>query len=124
MTPTDTKYHTYPTTPERPRDGEPCGHPGCLSHVSHPCEMCGRIGGYPVTPEAPITREEIERLKAIITALTTDDAVYQSASVGTAATRQRRGTRRGARWELRRERRRERQSAEGIYGRQLESLAR
>ena len=28
------------------KDGEPCGHPGCLSHVSHPCEGCGRIGGY------------------------------------------------------------------------------
>ena len=27
------------------RDGEPCGHPGCLSHVSHPCEGCGRVGG-------------------------------------------------------------------------------
>jgi hypothetical protein len=25
--------------------GEPCGHPGCLSHVTHPCEGCGRIGG-------------------------------------------------------------------------------
>lgn len=23
----------------------PCGHPGCLSHVSHPCEGCGRLGG-------------------------------------------------------------------------------
>jgi hypothetical protein len=21
----------------------PCGHPGCLSHLSHPCEGCGRI---------------------------------------------------------------------------------
>ena len=20
------------------RDGEPCSHPGCLSHISHPCE--------------------------------------------------------------------------------------
>jgi hypothetical protein len=30
------------------RDGQPCPHPGCLSHVSHPCEGCGRIGGrYP-----------------------------------------------------------------------------
>jgi hypothetical protein len=29
-------------------DGEPCDHPGCLSHVSHPCEGCGRIGGRPV----------------------------------------------------------------------------
>lgn len=27
------------------KDGEPCGHRGCLSHLSHPCEGCGRIGG-------------------------------------------------------------------------------
>lgn len=27
------------------KDGEPCGYPGCLNHVSHPCEGCGRIGG-------------------------------------------------------------------------------
>ena len=27
------------------RPGEPCNHPGCLSHVSHPCEGCGRIAG-------------------------------------------------------------------------------
>lgn len=26
-------------------DGEPCSHVGCLNHVSHPCEGCGRIGG-------------------------------------------------------------------------------
>lgn len=26
-------------------DGVPCGHAGCLSHLSHPCEGCGRIGG-------------------------------------------------------------------------------
>jgi len=26
-------------------DGVPCGHPGCLSHRSHPCEGCGRIAG-------------------------------------------------------------------------------
>lgn len=26
-------------------DGVPCGHAGCLSHVSHPCEGCGRIWG-------------------------------------------------------------------------------
>lgn len=25
--------------------GEPCGHPGCLQHSSHPCEGCGRING-------------------------------------------------------------------------------
>lgn len=27
------------------RDGEPCSHKGCLSHITHPCERCGRIGG-------------------------------------------------------------------------------
>ncbi|MCA9872181.1 MAG: hypothetical protein KC441_00940 [Anaerolineales bacterium] len=28
--------------PSTLRDGEPCGHPGCASHISHPCEGCGR----------------------------------------------------------------------------------
>jgi len=27
------------------RDGDPCHHSGCLHHISHPCEVCGRIGG-------------------------------------------------------------------------------
>jgi hypothetical protein len=27
------------------KEGEPCKHPGCLSHMTHPCEGCGRIGG-------------------------------------------------------------------------------
>jgi len=27
------------------REGEPCEHIGCLSHVTHPCEKCGRIAG-------------------------------------------------------------------------------
>lgn len=26
-------------------DGEPCQHRGCLNHVTHPCEGCGRIAG-------------------------------------------------------------------------------
>ena len=26
-------------------EGEPCKHPGCKSHVSHPCEGCGRQWG-------------------------------------------------------------------------------
>lgn len=26
-------------------DGESCGHPGCLNHVTTPCEWCGRIAG-------------------------------------------------------------------------------
>lgn len=31
--------------PKNLKDGEPCGHPGCLHHITHPCEGCGRIGG-------------------------------------------------------------------------------
>lgn len=27
------------------KDGEPCHHRGCLSHITHPCEGCGRIAG-------------------------------------------------------------------------------
>ena len=27
------------------KDGVPCNHPGCLSHINHPCEKCKRIGG-------------------------------------------------------------------------------
>lgn len=30
---------------ERLQEGEPCHHPGCLSHVTHPCEGCGRVAG-------------------------------------------------------------------------------
>jgi hypothetical protein len=26
-------------------DGVPCAHRGCLHHVTHPCEGCGRIAG-------------------------------------------------------------------------------
>lgn len=24
---------------------QPCSHPGCLNHVTHPCEDCGRVAG-------------------------------------------------------------------------------
>jgi hypothetical protein len=27
---------------------KPCEHPGCLNHIFHPCEGCGRIGGMAV----------------------------------------------------------------------------
>jgi hypothetical protein len=27
------------------KESEPCDHAGCLSHLSHPCEGCGRISG-------------------------------------------------------------------------------
>jgi hypothetical protein len=35
------------------REGEPCGHPGCLSHRTHPCEGCGRIGGKTIIAKPP-----------------------------------------------------------------------
>ena len=25
------------------KPGQPCNHPGCCNHISHPCEGCGRI---------------------------------------------------------------------------------
>jgi len=25
-------------------NGEPCYHKGCINHITHPCEVCGRIG--------------------------------------------------------------------------------
>lgn len=27
------------------KDGIPCYHIGCLNHISHPCEGCGRVNG-------------------------------------------------------------------------------
>jgi hypothetical protein len=39
------------------KDREPCNHPGCLNHTTHPCEGCGRIGGVSIriNPWKPIT---------------------------------------------------------------------
>ncbi len=35
------------------QDGEPCDHKGCLNHRTHPCEGCGRIGGFPIVKTRP-----------------------------------------------------------------------
>ena len=32
--------------------GVPCNHPGCLNHITHPCEGCGRYGGMSWLPMA------------------------------------------------------------------------
>jgi hypothetical protein len=41
------------------KEGVPCEHPGCLSHLSHPCEGCGRTGGFLLLPsEESIKQEE------------------------------------------------------------------
>ncbi len=44
----DIKYDRY----------KPCTHKGCLSHISHPCEGCGRIGG-----DGIIYHNEFEEMK-------------------------------------------------------------
>lgn len=33
------------------KDFESCSHPGCLNHITHPCEWCGRIGGKIITDD-------------------------------------------------------------------------
>lgn len=47
-----------------PKDGKPCFHPGCLSHISHPCEGCGRIGGSeePELEEAEKVLGEVKKI--------------------------------------------------------------
>lgn len=42
-------------------DGEPCNHPGCLSHVSHPCEGCGRVAGRRLTSDELESLYDIQR---------------------------------------------------------------
>jgi len=37
-------------------DGKPCSHKGCLSHITHPCEGCGRIAGRTVFKSFPDKR--------------------------------------------------------------------
>ena len=39
------KHMHHPKTHAVIYEGEPCGHPGCLNHITHPCEGCGRKGG-------------------------------------------------------------------------------
>jgi hypothetical protein len=35
----------YCTNKIKYNEFQPCEHRGCLSHISHSCEGCGRIGG-------------------------------------------------------------------------------
>jgi hypothetical protein len=50
------------------RDGEPCSHKGCLSHISHPCEGCGRVAGKNIKPisEEETTHNELDKLIDVI----------------------------------------------------------
>jgi len=42
------------------KDGEPCRHPSCLSHISHPCEGCGRIAGAEMLPGLTLNCDAIQ----------------------------------------------------------------
>jgi hypothetical protein len=45
------------------RPGQPCKHPGCASHLSHPCEGCGRYAaGMQSGPCPDAGRKYIEKL--------------------------------------------------------------
>jgi hypothetical protein len=37
------------------KDGIPCNHPGCLNHVTHACEGCGRTAGRRIKMKTDIT---------------------------------------------------------------------
>lgn len=40
-------------------NGQICEHKGCLSHISHPCEECGRIGGEGIVYELSTEEKRI-----------------------------------------------------------------
>jgi len=54
-----------PVTIKELKDGEPCGHRGCLQHFSHPCEVCGRIGGRAVKEPDPVQKAAADLRKII-----------------------------------------------------------
>jgi hypothetical protein len=51
-----------------------CGHPGCLHHVTHPCERCGRTAGL------TISKKEIKMKK--VTMKVTKSAVWKLSILG------------------------------------------
>jgi hypothetical protein len=53
------------SAPVSHRPGEPCDHPGCASHLSHPCEGCGRYAaGSQNGPDVDHAMRYIQNLKA------------------------------------------------------------
>ena len=55
------------------KSGVPCPHRGCLQHLTHPCEMCGRIGGVSLALDAWRVYEGVpagDILKAMLARIT------------------------------------------------------
>lgn len=61
------------------REGEPCSHKGCLNHISHPCEKCGRIGGKYATQEQII--EEPEPIKVYNSGTNTEEIYFVNGDI-------------------------------------------
>jgi hypothetical protein len=60
----------------RYKDGEPCSHPGCLSHISHPCEGCGRTGGrYPAPASETLSDDVLDDAQALTVATNLRNAI-------------------------------------------------
>jgi len=47
------------SVPTRIGDRGPCSHPGCMAHVTHPCEGCGRQWGLPAPADRPLAGEYV-----------------------------------------------------------------
>lgn len=60
-------------------DGEPCEHPGCLAHISHPCDGCGRVAGRSVHRGCRLCREPVEQARI---ALLNSDVCAKCANAG------------------------------------------
>jgi len=65
-------YSNDNVKPIKYNDGEPCIHTGCLSHQTHPCEGCGRIGGKGIIYEADYDAE-IEHFRSKVMQNLTQD---------------------------------------------------
>jgi hypothetical protein len=51
------------------KNGQPCGHTGCLNHVTHPCEECGRVAGKYTSIDIGKFETELRYLERILGAL-------------------------------------------------------
>lgn len=67
-------------------DGVPCDHVGCLSHVTHPCEDCGRIAGKRIVDDneyrgkCPVCSGQLEQVAGMLQCsdhFSIDQAVFE-----------------------------------------------
>ena len=51
------------------KEGEPCAHRGCMNHITHHCEVCGRIAGKIVPGSEDLQAKYDELVNAIHNAM-------------------------------------------------------